>query len=79
MSTRQFGAGEIDRHGSISKMGLVEYRIMLYEATQSLLMRCERTFKLKVRGLELANKKSMKGAIIAVARKFAVIMSSDVG
>ncbi|MGL9759675.1 MAG: transposase [Wolbachia sp.] len=38
LSPRQYASGEIDRHGSISKMGPVECRNMLYEAAQVLLI-----------------------------------------
>jgi len=74
LSPRQYASGEINRHGSISKMGPSECRAMLYEAAQSLLTRCKRTFKLKSWGLKLAKKKGIKKAIVAVARKLAVIM-----
>ncbi|MDE5059908.1 IS110 family RNA-guided transposase [Wolbachia endosymbiont of Drosophila burlai] len=74
LSPRQYASGEIDRHGSISKMGPVECRNMLYEAAQVLLTICKRTFKLKSWGLKLAKKKGIKKAIIAVARKLSVIM-----
>ncbi len=47
LTPRQYASGEVDRHGSISKMGPMECRSMLYEAAQSLLTRCKRTFKLK--------------------------------
>ncbi|UVW84404.1 IS110 family RNA-guided transposase [Wolbachia endosymbiont of Aedes albopictus] len=47
LSPRQYASGEIDRHGSISKMGPVECRNMLYEAAQVLLIKCKRTFKLR--------------------------------
>ncbi|WP_264330649.1 IS110 family RNA-guided transposase [Wolbachia endosymbiont (group B) of Erebia ligea] len=74
LSPRQYASGEIDRHGSISKMGPVDCRNMLYEAAQVLLVKCKRTFKLRSWGLKLKKKKGMKKAIVAVARKLAVIM-----
>ncbi len=74
LSPRQYASGEIDRHGSISKMGPVECRNMLYEAAQVLLVKCKRTFKLRSWGLRIAKKKGMKKAIVAVARKLSVIM-----
>ncbi|WP_341821616.1 IS110 family transposase [Wolbachia endosymbiont (group B) of Idaea biselata] len=74
LSPRQYASGEIDRHGSISKMGPVECRNMLYEAAQVLLTICKRTFKLRSWGLKLLKKKGTKKAIIAVARKLSVIM-----
>ncbi|WP_341822222.1 IS110 family transposase [Wolbachia endosymbiont (group A) of Clivina fossor] len=74
LSPRQYASGEIDRHGSISKMGPVECRNVLYEAAQVLLVKCKRKFKLRSWGLRLAKKKGMKKAIVAVARKLSVIM-----
>ncbi|UVW83824.1 IS110 family RNA-guided transposase [Wolbachia endosymbiont of Aedes albopictus] len=74
LSPRQYASGEIDRHGSISKMGPVDCRNMLYEAAQVLLVKCKRIFKLRSWGLKLKKKKGMKKAIVAVARKLAVIM-----
>ncbi|WP_250295217.1 transposase [Wolbachia endosymbiont of Oedothorax gibbosus] len=71
LSPRQYASGEIDRHGSISKMGPVECRNVLYEAAQVLLTISRKNFKLRS---WVAKKKGMKKAIVAVARKLAVIM-----
>ena len=74
LSPRQYSSGEIDRHGSISKMGPKECRTMLYEAAQSIITVSKRNSKLKSWGLKLAKKKGTKKAIVAVARKLGVIM-----
>jgi transposase len=74
LTPRQYASGEIDRHGSISKMGPQECRNMLYEAAFSLLVICKGKSKLKTWGLKLVKKKGMKKAVVAVARKLAVIM-----
>jgi transposase len=74
LTPKQYASGEIDRHGRISKMGPKECRSMLYEAAQSLLVISKKKCKLKAWGLKLAKKKGMKKAIVAVARKLAVIM-----
>jgi transposase len=74
LTPRQYASGEIDRHGSISKMGPQECRNMLYEAAFSLLVLCKAKSKLKTWGLKLIKKKGMKKAVVAVARKLAVIM-----
>jgi transposase len=42
LTPRQYASGEVDRHGSISKMGPQECRNMLYEAALSLLVNCKR-------------------------------------
>jgi len=55
-------------------MGPQECRNMLYEAAFSLLVVCKTKSKLKTWGLKLIKKKGMKKAVVAVARKLAVIM-----
>ena len=74
LTPRQYASGEVDRHGSLSKMGPQECRNMLYEAAQSLLVVSKAKSRLKTWGLKLARKKGMKKATVAVARKLAVIM-----
>jgi transposase len=74
LTPRQYASGEVDRHGSISRMGPQECRTLLYEAAQSLLSICKTPSKLKTWGLKLAKKKGKKKAIVAVARKLSVIM-----
>lgn len=74
LTPRQYASGEVDRHGSLSKMGPQECRNMLYEAAQSLLVVSRAKSRLKTWGLKLARKKGMKKATVAVARKLAVIM-----
>lgn len=74
LTPRQYASGEVDRHGSISKMGPKECRVMLYEAAQSLLIVSKKHCKLKAWGLRLMKKKGLKKAIVAVARKLAVVM-----
>jgi transposase len=74
LTPRQYASGEVDRHGSISKMGPVECRTLLYEAAQSLLYVCKTPSRLKAWGLRLSRKKGKKKAIVAVARKMSMIM-----
>ena len=74
LTPKQYASGEIDRHGSISKMGPKECRSALYEAAQSLLLVSKRESKIKSWGLRIAKKKGVKKAIVAVARKLAVVM-----
>ena len=74
LTPRQYASGEVNRQGSISKMGPVMCRSMLYEAAFSLLVRCKRSSKLKSWGMKLLKKKGLKKATVAVARKLAVIM-----
>lgn len=74
LTPKQYASGEMDRHGSISKMGPKECRSALYEAAQSLLLVSKRESKIKSWGLRIAKKKGVKKAIVAVARKLAVVM-----
>lgn len=74
LTPRQYASGEVDRHGSISKMGPKECRTLLYEAGVSILTRCKEKSRLRSWGLRLMKKKGLKKAAVAVARKLAVIM-----
>ena len=49
-------------------------RTMLYEAAQVLLLRSEKWSWLKAWGLKIAKHRGVKKAIVAVARRLAVIM-----
>jgi len=74
LTPKQYSSGEVNRQGNISKMGDKHTRTILYEAAQSLLITCKKKSKLKSWGLKLAKKKGRKKAIVALARKLAVIM-----
>ncbi|TNK93638.1 IS110 family transposase, partial [Wolbachia endosymbiont of Leptopilina clavipes] len=49
-------------------------RNMLYEAAHTILTVSKKKFKLKSWGIKLAKKKGIKKAVVALARKLAVIM-----
>ena len=74
LTPRQYASGEIDRHGSISKMGPKECLTLLYEAGVSILTRCKEKSDLRSWGLKLLRKKGLKKAAVAVGRKLATIM-----
>jgi len=74
LTPRQYSSGEVHRQGSISKKGSKRTRHLLVEAASSLLTRCKAHSKLKAWGLKLKKKKGNRKAIVAVARKLAVIM-----
>ena len=74
LTPKQYASGNINRHGRISKMGSKECRSLLYDAAQVLLIHVKTPFNLQVWGLKLAKKKGNKKAIVAIARKLAVIM-----
>lgn len=74
LTPRQYSSGEIQRQGRISKAGPAECRAMLYEAAHCLLHFYKGKSNLKSWGQKLAKKKGMQRAIVAVARRMAIIM-----
>src|SRR5712672_268581 len=69
----KYQSGEIDRSGSISRCGDEMMRVMLYEAAQSML-RSKKWSWLKAWAMQIARRRGMKKAIVALARRLAVIM-----
>jgi transposase len=67
-------SGESERTGAISKCGDEMMRVMLYEAAQILLVRSTRWSWLKAWAMQIARHRGMKKAIVALARRLAVIM-----
>jgi transposase len=67
-------SGERDRPGAISRCGDEMMRAMLYEAAQSMLVRSTRWSWLKAWAMKIARHRGMKRAIVALARRLAVIM-----
>lgn len=70
----QHQSGESDRTGAISKCGDEMIRTVLYEAAQILLVRSTRWSWLKAWAMQIARRRGMKKAIVALARRLAVIM-----
>jgi transposase len=70
----RYQSGEIDRSGAISKCGDEMMRVMLYEAAQILLVRSTKWSWLKAWAMQIARRRGMKKAIVALARRLAVIM-----
>jgi transposase len=66
-------SGERDRPGAISRCGDEMMRTMLYEAAQSML-RSKRWSWLKAWAMQIAKRRGMKRAIVALARRLAVVM-----
>ncbi len=67
-------SGESERTGAISKCGDEMMRVMLYEAAQILLVRSTRWSWLKAWAMQIARRRGMKKAIVALARRLAVIL-----
>ena len=74
LTPRRYQSGEIDNPGHISKAGDPDVRSALYLAAHSLVVRSADWSSLKVWGLRLARTKGHRRAVIAVARKLAVIL-----
>jgi transposase len=70
----KYQSGESDHPGAISKCGDQMMRVMLYEAAQILLMRSTKWSWLKAWAMQIARRRGMKKAIVALARRLAVIM-----
>jgi transposase len=74
LTSAKYQSGEIDRRGAISRCGDELMRTMLYEAAQSMLFRSTRWSWLKAWAMQIARHRGMKKAIVALARRLAVIM-----
>jgi transposase len=67
-------SGERDRPGAISRCGDQMMRAMLYEAAQAMLLRSAKWSWLKAWAMQIARRRGMKRAIVALARRLAIIM-----
>jgi transposase len=74
LTPRRFQSGEMDNPGRISRCGDRDVRSTLYTAANALLTRSSKWSALKVWGMQLAKKRGHRRAVIAVARKLAVIL-----
>ena len=74
LTPARYQSGESDRPGAISRCGDEMMRAMLYEAAQILLVRSAKWSWLKAWAMKIARHRGMKKAIVALARRLAVIM-----
>jgi transposase len=74
LTCAKYQSGEIDRSGAISRCGDEMMRVMLYEAAQSMLFHSTKWSWLKAWAMKIARHRGMKKAIVALARRLAVIM-----
>jgi transposase len=74
LTCAKYQSGEIDRSGAISRCGDEMMRTMLYEAAQSMLFHSTRWSWLKAWAMQIARHRGMKKAVVALARRLAVIM-----
>ena len=74
LTPRRFQSGEMDNPGRISRCGDRDVRSALYTAANALMTRSSKWSALKVWGMQLAKTRGHRRAVIAVARKLAVIL-----
>ena len=74
LTCSKYQSGEINRTGAISKCGDEMMRMMLYEAAQVMLTRTNKWSWLKAWAMKIARHRGMKKAVVALARRLAVIM-----
>src|ERR1035437_9775278 len=74
LTPSKYQSGEINRTGGISRCGDEMMRVMLYEAAQVMLLRSAKWSWLKAWAMKIARHPGMKKAIVALARRLAVIM-----
>ena len=74
LTPRRYQSGERDNPGHISKAGDTEVRSALYAAANIVMTRSTKPSTLKAWGSRLARSKGRKRALVAVARKLAVIL-----
>ena len=74
LTPRRYQSGETDVQGGISRCGDELARTALYEAAHSLLIRSTKWSALRAWGMNVAKRRGMARARVAVARKLAVIM-----
>ena len=65
---------EVDRSGAISRCGDDMMRTMLYEAAHIMLVRSTKWSWLKAWAMQIARRRGLKKAVVALARRLAVIM-----
>ena len=74
LTPRRYQSGDIDYDGGISRSGDAMLRTMLYEAAQVLLTQSRQWSWLKAWGMRVAQRRGVKRAIVAVARRLAVVL-----
>ena len=74
LTPRKYQSGETDITGAVSRVGDAIVRMALYEGAHILLTRAVRFSALKHWALEVAKRRGMKRAKVALARKLAVVL-----
>jgi transposase len=76
LTPRRYQSGEIDRAGHISRCGDAMLRTYLYEAANVMLRCSTRPSQLSLWGRALSERIGARKALVAVARKLAVVLHS---
>ncbi len=74
LTPSRYQSGEVNRTGAISRCGDEMMRMMLYEAAQIVLVGSTKWSWLKAWAMKIARHRGMKKAIVALARRLAVIL-----
>jgi len=74
LTPKKYQSGETDITGAVSRVGDVMVRTALYEAAHILLTRAVRFSSLKRWAVEVAKRRGMRRAKVALARKLSVIL-----
>jgi transposase len=74
LTPRRFQSGDMDISGHISRAGDPQVRATLYNAAHAIMTRSSKYSSLKVWGMQLAKTRGHRRAVVAVARKLAVIL-----
>lgn len=74
LTPARYQSGETDIQGKISRCGDELARTALYEAAHTLLVRSRKWSSLRAWGMQIAKRRGMARARVAVARKLAVIL-----
>ena len=74
LTPKKYQSGETDRDGGVSKVGDTMVRTALFEAAHIMLTRAIRFSSLKRWALEVAQRRGMKRAKVALARKLGVVL-----
>jgi len=74
LTPKKYQSGETDRDGGVSKVGDAMVRTALFEAAHIMLTRATRFSSLKRWALEVAKRRGLKRAKVALARKLGVVL-----
>ena len=74
LTPSRYQSGETDRRGAITKAGDARARVALFEAAHVMMTRVARWFPLKAWAMRVAARRGAKRAMVALARKLAVIL-----